>query len=162
MRLSQTGLDAPIAIATVSRKGIIVNIEKKYILTYPNKKFLRIDSDSGYPYEAEDSPNIWHSEGEAEKYADMFPKENLEVWEMEYNLKDPGITEEIEVYVDLVDFMYEIGMGNAPGPHKIYNSIQEIKEKQPCVEECGIVRAKLVKLETVQAPNYVKLKKGSE
>ena len=139
-----------------------MNIEKKYILTYPNKKFLRIDSDSEYPYEAEDSPYVWHSEGEAEKYADMFPKENLKVWEMEYNLKDPGITEEIEVYVDLVDFMHEIGIGNAPGPHKIYNSIQEIKNKQPCVEECGIVRAKLVKLETVQEPNYSKIKKETD
>jgi len=136
-----------------------MSIKKRYVLTYPNKKFLRIDSNSGYPYEAEDSPHIWYEEDEAEKYAEMFPQEDLEVWEMEYNLKEQGDSEEVEVYVDLVDFMHEIGIGNAPGPHKIYNSIIEIKEKQPCVEECGIIRAKLVKLETIQASNYSKLKK---
>ena len=131
--------------------------KKKYVLTYPNGKFLRIDSSSGYHYEAEDTPHIWHDEKKAKAYSDMFPKEELEVWEMEYSLKEHGVTQEIEVFVDLVDFMHEIGVGNAPGPHKIYNTIQEIKEKQPCVEECGIVRAKLIKMETVQTSNYAKI-----
>jgi len=36
----------------------------------------------------------------------------------------------------------------------VYNSLKEIKEKQPCVEQCGIVRAKLVKLETVQGSDW--------
>jgi len=58
------------------------------------------------------------------------------------------------VYVDLVDFTHEIGEGNAPGPHYIYNTLEEIKTKQPCVEECGIIKARLVNVETVQPSNY--------
>ena len=59
------------------------------------------------------------------------------------------MVQEIEVFVDSTDFKYEIGAGNAPGPHYIYNSLEEIKEKQPCVTECGVIRAKLVKVEEV-------------
>jgi hypothetical protein len=66
------------------------------------------------------------------------------------------MTEEIEVFVDLTDFMHEIGAGNARGPHYIYNSLEEIKMKQPCVDQCGIVRAKLVMLEIVQGSDYSK------
>jgi len=65
-------------------------------------------------------------------------------------------TDEIEVFVDLTDFMHEIGEGNARGPHHIYNSLEEIKRKQPCVEQCGIVRAKLVLVEIVQGSDYSK------
>ncbi len=61
---------------------------------------------------------------------------------------------ELIVYVDLTDFYHEIGEGNAPGPHFIYNTIKEIKNKQPCVEQCGIVKAKLTELEIVQKSNF--------
>lgn len=63
---------------------------------------------------------------------------------------------EIIVYVDLTDFLHEIGEGNAPGPHYVYNSIKEIKEKQPCVDQCGIVKAKLVEIDVVQKSNFNK------
>lgn len=66
------------------------------------------------------------------------------------------MSDEIEVYVDLTDFLHEIGEGNAPGPHRIYNSLNEIKKKQPCVEECGIVKANLVMVEIVQESNFKK------
>lgn len=132
-------------------------MNKKYVLTYSNGDFLDIDQASGYPFRRKgDSPHIWNNIGEATKYADMFPSENLEVWEMLYTLKEEGVTEEIEVFVDLTDFMHEIGAGNAAGPHYIYNSLEEIKRKQPCVEQCGIVRAKLIKLEIVQGSDYTK------
>jgi len=127
----------------------------RYVLIYPNGKFLGIDTNSGYPYPKEDAPHIWCNEKEAVDYGNMFPKEKLKLWEMKYSLKEQGRSaEEIEVYVDSVDFRHEIGEGNAPGPHYIYNSLKEIKEKQPCVEQCGVIRAKLVKLETVQESDY--------
>ena len=61
--------------------------------------------------------------------------------------------EGITVYVDTTDFNHEIGKGNASGPHYVYNTLEEIKEKQPCVSQCGVIRAKLVKLETVLESN---------
>jgi len=128
--------------------------ETKYVMTYPDGNFVRIDGDSGYPYPYKESPRIWSDIEEAQKYQSMFPKENFEIWIMDYSLKEQGVTKEIDVFVDAVDFRHEIGAGNAPGPHYIYNSIKEIKEKQPCVEQCGIIRAKLVKMETVQHDNY--------
>ena len=115
-------------------------------MTYPDGEFVKIDNSTGYPYPYKESPHIWYEYAEAEKYQKMFPKEMFEIWEMNYSLKEYGITKEIEVYVDAVDFKNEIGEGNAPGPHAIYNSVKEIKEKHPCVEECGIIRAKLVML----------------
>jgi len=131
----------------------------KYVLTYPNNKFVAIDKDSGYPYENEDYPHIWFKIEEAEKYQEMFPKENLSILGMEYSLREIGVTKEIEVYVDAVDFQHEIGEGNAPGPHFIYNTLKEIKEKQPCVEQCGVYRAKLVSMEMISKSNYEKTTK---
>lgn len=67
------------------------------------------------------------------------------------------MTEEIEVFVDQTDFLHEIGEGNAPGPHMVYNTLKEIKKKQPCVEQCGVVRAKLVFVEVVQPSDFKKV-----
>jgi len=129
-------------------------MKKKYVLVYPNRKLLAIDQSSGYPYEVEDGPRIWTNKKEVQDYAKHFPNERLELFELEYTLKEEGITQEIEVFVDATDFYHEIGAGNAPGPHYIYNSAAEIQHKQPCAIQCGVVRAKLVKLETVVKGNW--------
>ena len=70
------------------------------------------------------------------------------------------MSKEIEVYVDLTDFLHEIGEGNAPGPHMVYNSIEEIKKKKPCVAQCGIAKAKLVLVEVVEQSNFKKVSDG--
>ena len=57
-----------------------------YVLVYPNDKFLRIDFDSGYPFEVDDSPHIWYDYDEAKKYADIFPDLHIEVRGLEYVL----------------------------------------------------------------------------
>jgi len=126
----------------------------KYVMTYPDGKFVAVDTASGYPYANDYYPMIWFELKEVEEYQAMFPKEGFVIREMEHSLKEHGVTKEIEVFVDAVDFRHEIGEGNAPGPHYIYNSIKEIKEKQPCVEQCGIIRAKLVAMESVQDSDY--------
>lgn len=70
------------------------------------------------------------------------------------------MVDEIEVYVDLTDFQHEIGEGNAPGPHSVYNTLQEIRKKQPCVYGCGVIKAKLVFVEVVQDSNFNNVNKN--
>jgi len=133
----------------------------KYVLVYPNGNFLKIDKDSGYPYECESDPTLWYFSHLAEEYSKQFSNKNLKLMELEYSLKEYGlVAKEIEVFVDRSDFAHEIGEGNAPGPHNVYNTLAEIKEKQPCVEGCGVVRAKLVELGMAQPINDDKRKQN--
>ena len=126
-----------------------------YVLTYPNGEYVGIDTSSGgYPYPTTDTPEFWYNYENVKRCQDCFHKKNFKIWEIEFTLKEAGTTEEIEVYVDAVDFYHEIGEGNAPGPHYIYNTLEEIKKKQPCVEGCGVIKARLVKQKVVLKGSY--------
>ena len=74
---------------------------------------------------------------------------------------------EIIVYLCATDWSHEIGKGNSSGPHEVYNTVDEIREKRNCVNlrpttnakgevtdtefGCGIVRARLVYEEYIPA-----------
>ena len=54
---------------------------------------------------------------------------------------------EVEVYLDGTDWRYEVG--EAADGNKVYPSVDCLKEESKCWNECGIVKCKLVFVETV-------------
>jgi len=54
---------------------------------------------------------------------------------------------EVEVYLDGTDWRYEIG--HAADGNRVYPSVDCLKEENKCWDECGIVKCKLVFMETV-------------
>lgn len=50
------------------------------------------------------------------------------------------------------DYYHELGEGTGSTP--IYPSLFSLKENRKCVEQCGIVKVKIVLDETIQTPDY--------
>ena len=53
-------------------------------------------------------------------------------------------------YMDSTDFAHELGEGGSLGGSTIYESVEDLKRNQMCVEECGIVKVKITVVETVE------------
>jgi hypothetical protein len=67
---------------------------------------------------------------------------------------------EIVVYMDGVDFMYEAG--HAPDGNKIYPGVKSLKQYNRCWEGCGIVKCHLVFDEWVVEHDFKKMAKSSK
>ena len=59
-------------------------------------------------------------------------------------------------YMDLTDFLYELG--EAAGGNRVFASVNDLIENQPCADECGIVKVAFVDEEIVQHDNFHQLK----
>ena len=57
-------------------------------------------------------------------------------------------------YMCLTDYDWELA--EARHPSCIWASIESLKEDRPCVEECGIVKVKIVCVEIIQEPDFSK------
>ena len=55
-------------------------------------------------------------------------------------------------YMCKVDFDYVVG--EALGGIKIYPSLEDLKENHTCWEECGIVKVKIVLVDTIAVGKY--------
>ena len=55
-------------------------------------------------------------------------------------------------YMCAVDFAHEVG--EAYGGIPVYASIEDIKEQRDCVDECGIIKVKIEKIELVEKGVY--------
>ena len=60
--------------------------------------------------------------------------------------------EERVVFIDATDFFHE--MGAARGGNKVYASLNDTFECQPCSKECGVVKAKVSFVKQVHSSNY--------
>ena len=54
---------------------------------------------------------------------------------------------EVEVFIDGTDWRYEVG--HASDGNHVYPSVKDLQMHSKCWDECGIVRCKLVFVETV-------------
>src|SRR5665213_522809 len=58
----------------------------------------------------------------------------------------------VEVFMDGVDFQHEIG--HASGGNKVYASLGDLLENNPCAKSCGAVKVKVEFVEWVMEQNW--------
>ena len=49
---------------------------------------------------------------------------------------------------------YECELGAAAGGNVVYPTVEDLKERRRCVDECGIVKVAVSLVEVVQEENY--------
>lgn len=58
--------------------------------------------------------------------------------------------EKLVGYMDITDFKFHIQNDGAI----LYSSIEDINERKPCIDECGIYEVEIIVRRVVKAPNF--------
>ena len=61
-------------------------------------------------------------------------------------------TRTVVCYMDKVDFDYELG--EASGGNRVYASEADLRKRQPCTKECGVVQVEVALKKVVQQSDF--------